>query len=108
MRPNYNKDFEKQFRKLPKKIQDRFDERLKIFLENKFHPLLNNHSVEKRFPGCRSINVTGDYRAIFKEVSSDTVIFMLIGTHSEFYWLSPPDKGDFRGLYVKISLPVPY
>jgi len=85
MRPFYSRDFKKQFQKLPKKIQNCFRERLEIFLNNKFHPLLNNHRVEKRFPGCRSINVTGNYRAIFKETSDDSITFILIGTHSELY-----------------------
>ena len=85
MQPNYNREFKKQIRKLPRKIQDHFEERLQIFIKDKFHPLLNNHSVERKFPGCRSINITGDYRAIFKEISDDSVIFLLIGTHSELY-----------------------
>lgn len=76
--------FEKKPEKLPASLEQKFLERVRLFHENKFHPLLNNHSVEKRFPGCRSVNVTGDYRAIFKEVGDDT-IFVNIGTHSELY-----------------------
>jgi mRNA-degrading endonuclease YafQ of YafQ-DinJ toxin-antitoxin module len=45
---------------------------------------LNNHSVDTAFADCRSINVTGDYRAIFHE-NKETVTFMTIGTHSELY-----------------------
>ena len=59
--------FKKKFKKLSPKIKDQFDARLILFEENRFNPILNNHSVEKRFPNCRSINITGDYRAIFKE-----------------------------------------
>ena len=77
--------FKKKLKKISPKIKKNFYERLTLFELNKFNPILSNHSVEKKFPGCRSINVTGDYRAIFKEISSDAVIFMLIGTHSEFY-----------------------
>lgn len=76
--------FLKKFKKLPKKIRSRFVERKNTFAENPRHPLLNNHSVEGRFPGCRSINVTGDYRAIFEE-KENGVLFVNIGTHSEFY-----------------------
>ena len=65
-------------------MQLKFYERLDLFTGNKFHPILNNHSVDKRFPGCRSINVTGDYRAIFKEVGQE-VKFVHIGTHSQLY-----------------------
>ncbi len=80
----FHSHFKKKFKKLPKDIQKHFTERLNIFLENKFNEILNNHSVEKIYPNCRSINVTGDYRAIFKE-KENLVTFLLIGTHSELY-----------------------
>jgi len=80
----YHRLFEKDFDKLPRNVQLKFYERVELFRTGTFHPLLNNHSVEKRFPGCRSINVTGDYRAIFSE-RGDTALFVRIGTHSELY-----------------------
>lgn len=76
--------FLKKFKKLPVKIRSRFGERLELFLAMPTDPSLNNHSVEKVFPDCRSINITGDYRAIFN-VEQDTVIFITIGTHAELY-----------------------
>lgn len=80
----YKDKFDKKFRKLNPKIQNQFYERLSIFITNRYHPILNNHRVEKRFAGCRSINITGDYRAIFQD-ESNMVIFINIGTHSELY-----------------------
>ena len=85
MRPLYHPNFKKQFRKLPRKVQDSFEKRLDIFLDNMFHPLLNNHSVDSAYPGWRSINVTGDYRALFEIKEKDMIVFMKIGTHSELY-----------------------
>ena len=61
-----------------------FIERKNLFLEDSLHPLLNNHSVDYAYPGWRSINVTGDYRALYEELE-DGVVFMKIGTHSELY-----------------------
>ena len=66
------------------KVQDQFLERLEIFLRDKFEKILNNHSVDKAFPDCRSINVSGDYRAIFHD-QGEVVVFITIGTHSELY-----------------------
>lgn len=80
----YKKEFVKQFKKVPLKVQMQFYDRLRLFAENKFDPRLHNHSVNPIFPYCRSINVTGDYRAIFQE-TEDIVIFFTIGTHSELY-----------------------
>jgi len=85
MRPLYHPNFKNNFGKLPRKVQDSFEKRLDIFLDNMFHPLLNNHSVDSAYPGWRSINVTGDYRALFEIKEKDMIVFMKIGTHSELY-----------------------
>ena len=79
-----HKNFIKKFKRLPDKIQNKFEEKLKILLENPFSTLLNNHRVGVVFPNCRSINITGDYRAIFQE-ENKTIIFITIGTHSDLY-----------------------
>ena len=80
----FHKSFYKDYEKLPNKIQDKFWNRIEIFKKDRNDKILNNHSVDKVFPDCRSINVTGDYRAIFKE-DGDVVHFLNIGTHSELY-----------------------
>ncbi len=84
MRAAYKKHFNKQFKELPPKIKERFYERLEVLLADPFHPQLNNHSVDKTYPGCRSINVTGDYRALFQE-EAGLFVFVFIGTHAELY-----------------------
>lgn len=84
MRIEFHREFRRNLYKLPDSIQSKVHERLRMFEANKFAPLLNNHSVKKTYPGCRSINVTGDYRAIFYE-AGDLVMFVNIGTHSELY-----------------------
>ena len=85
MNIEYHRKFVKTFVKLPEKIKSKFYEKLLIFEKNPSDPVLNNHSVEYMYPDCRSINVTGDYRALFKSGSADSVMFMKIGTHSELY-----------------------
>ena len=80
----FHKSFYKDYGKLPNKIQDKFWNRLEIFKKDRNDKILNNHSVDKVFPDCRSINVTGDYRAVFKE-ENGVVHFVNIGTHSELY-----------------------
>ena len=79
-----HRTFLKKFKKLPPKIKDKFSERLELFIANSTDAILNNHSVERAFPDCRSINITGDYRAVYK-VDGDTAIFITIGTHPELY-----------------------
>ena len=79
------KNFKKKFKKLSPKIQSQFLERVGLFLNNKCHLTLNNHSVDPTYPHWRSINVSGDYRALYEEKSDNLVVFMTIGTHSELY-----------------------
>jgi len=76
--------FFRKYKKLPRSVKIKFIERKNLFLKEPFNPLLNNHPVDRRYPNCRSINVTGDYRAIFKQ-ENNQAIFLLIGTHSQLY-----------------------
>lgn len=80
----YEKQFVKVFKNLLPKVKDRFYERLNVFVVNKYNPILNNHSVDKAYPGCSSIDITGDYRAIFFE-EGEVVTFIAIGTHAQLY-----------------------
>ncbi len=84
MRITFHKKFNKKFEKLPIKIQEKFYERLTIFGIDQFSEILNNHYVHYPYEGCRSVNITGDVRALYEAVG-DTVIFIHIGTHSELY-----------------------
>lgn len=77
--------FDKMLEKAPYKIRDKFQERLDLFLINPFDQILNNHSVDPLHPGCRSINITGNWRALFKSLGNNAVIFTKIGTHSQLY-----------------------
>ena len=85
MRIRYHKRFLKSFQKLPGKIQEKCLERLELFEREPFHPSLHNHSVEPAYPNWRSINITGDYRALYEVQKEGSVVFMKIGTHADLY-----------------------
>ena len=85
MKPEYHKNFRRQFDKLSVKIQDKFEKKLSLFLQNQFHPFLNNHSLAGEYKDCRSINIAGNIRAIFYVKQNGGVIFINIGSHSELY-----------------------
>jgi len=78
------KIFKKWHTKLPIKIKQKFEEKLKLFLTNSFDRTLNNHPLHGEYDGCNSINVTGDYRAIYF-MDGDIAVFIRIGTHSELF-----------------------
>ncbi len=89
MKVKYDKTFVKQYEKADKKIQKVFHKRLVLFLQNPLHPSLHNHLLKGLLSGYRSINITGDWRALYIEEHSEekekVVIFEMIGTHSQLY-----------------------
>ncbi len=85
MNISYSKKFSKQFAKAPQKIQSALKERLMLFAQNQFHPLLNNHQLIGEYFEYRSINITGDWRAIYEKIDDETVYFVYLATHSNLY-----------------------
>jgi len=84
MRLNYKQKFIKLYAKSPSKIQRAFDRRIKLFKNEPNNRLLNNHNLKGKYGGLRSINITGDWRAIFKQ-TGDLFTFLLLDTHSNLY-----------------------
>ncbi|OGY27884.1 MAG: hypothetical protein A2Z42_02270 [Candidatus Woykebacteria bacterium RBG_19FT_COMBO_43_10] len=80
----YHQDFKRNYRKLSPKVKGKLEERLRIFSKDEFNPILNNHALKGKWLGYRSINVTGDIRAIFKR-NPAVVIFVTIDSHSNLY-----------------------
>ena len=86
MKIDYSKKFLKQFQKCPNEIRIKFKERLEIFILNKNNIILNNHSLTGKLKDSRSINITGDWRAIYQEFyDGKAVLFVAIGMHSQLY-----------------------
>lgn len=85
MRIAKGKQFEKQYKKLQPKTQKQFTERLKLFLEDRNHPLLHVHSLAGKYEGLYSFNVSADIRVIYDNSYDEMVILVYIGSHSELY-----------------------
>jgi len=77
--------FKKQWRKLPVSAQVKFGERLTLLITNEFDQILNNHKLSPPFEGYRSINITGDYRLVYKRINKNTYYLRAIGTHHQLY-----------------------
>ena len=82
---DFNAKFKKQYKKLPQNIRKKFLERLAVFKESPHDPLLRVHKLKGSMKPLISMNVTGDYRALFAWETSERVEFHQIGTHSELY-----------------------
>jgi len=85
MRFSYSKKFTKQYTKQSIDIKNKFIDRQTLLATDFFSPILNNHKLSGEYLGCKSINITGDIRAVFEEISEDHIEFIAIGTHGELY-----------------------
>ncbi|MDP3993856.1 MAG: type II toxin-antitoxin system mRNA interferase toxin, RelE/StbE family [Candidatus Doudnabacteria bacterium] len=86
MEVKFKKPFTKKFDQLPKKLQAIVSSRVELFISNPLHLQLNNHALKGKYRGFRSINITGDWRAIFRETGNyQLVTFETIGTHNQLY-----------------------
>ncbi len=83
-----SKSFIEQYKKVNVRIRKQVDQKLTIFSKNPHDAGLRNHALHEEWEGYRSIAITADYRAIYKEVHEGGEInayFVALGTHDELY-----------------------
>ena len=80
----YHKIFLKDYKQLSPTQKEKLEKRLRLFFLDEFNPILNNHPLKGKYLGYRSINVTGDLRAIYKKINN-TALFVTIDSHSNLY-----------------------
>lgn len=82
---DFHRNFDKRLARLSKTQKEQFKLRLAEFVDDQYKPILNNHALRGKFLGYRSINVTGDIRAIFIPHNENHVEFVDVGSHSQLY-----------------------
>jgi addiction module RelE/StbE family toxin len=85
MQVKFSRQFTKQYAKAGVRMQKQFNHRLAVFQKDPFAKLLNNHALTGKYRCFRSINVTGDWRAIYSITKEGVCIFEVLGTHSQLY-----------------------
>ena len=86
MKIKLEKSYLKEFAKLKPNQQKKVLNRLQIFKQNPFDPILKNHALHGKLNGFRSITAGGDLRIIFREEDDYVVvIFIHVGTHNQVY-----------------------
>lgn len=81
----FHKRFDKMAGKLPPKVKTKMVERITLFSKDPLAHILRNHALNTPYKGSYSIDITGDYRAIYNLVNDQTAMFTHIGTHSQLY-----------------------
>ena len=88
MKVKYDPGFFKSLKKQNVRVRKKFKEKILLFIKDPHNSELNNHSLKREWTGYRSIDITSDYRAVYKEehVADEAVAnFVDIGTHDELY-----------------------
>ena len=88
MRVYYDPAFYGKLKKVDVRIRKSVKEKIIIFSENPNNLQLNNHLLEKEYEGYRSIDITSNYRALYKEIEQGeekVAYFVFLSTHDELY-----------------------
>lgn len=80
----FSKYFLKRAKKLSVSNKKQLYERIELFILDPHSDQLRNHPLMGKYKGYRSINITGDLRAVLK-VEGEYVKFEDVGTHSHLY-----------------------
>lgn len=84
MKVSYTKNFIKKSKKLDQTVRLKLLQRITLFIDNPLHPSLRNHVLTGKYKDYRSIDITGDCRALYL-VRGEEVIFDVVGSHSQIY-----------------------
>ena len=77
--------FEKRLTRLSPSIRNTLANRLELFIADPRHPLLNDHPLSGERYGFRSINITGDWRLVYKPIDEGMILLTEIDTHHNLY-----------------------
>ena len=87
MKVHYHNNFIKSYKKrilYSVVLDNKFKERLKMFIENSQSPVLKDHVLKDTKIGYRAFSITGDIRVIYEKVD-DGILLHDIGTHNQDY-----------------------
>ena len=88
MKVKYSPELIKTLNRKDVRIRKSFKERILVFSKNPNDLRLNNHPLHEPYQDRRSIDITGDYRAHYKEIQEGektVAYFVSLGTHEELY-----------------------
>ena len=81
---HYHRSFKKQFKRLPRKIHDKFGIKIRIFISDPYSIELDNHPLTGEWLGHRSIDITGDIRAVYR-TEGNVNLFVAIGSYNQLF-----------------------
>ena len=77
----FTSKFKKAYKKMPKMVKTKAEEREKIFLKNPFDARLDTHKLHGKYKEYWAFTIIGQYRIMFAFSSKEFIDFINIGTH---------------------------
>ena len=74
--------FEKQYKRLPKKIKEQAKEKEKVFRLNQFDQSLRTHKLSGKDEGCWAFWISYSYRIKFIFINQSEILFLEVGLHN--------------------------
>lgn len=87
MKIKYLSTFRKHYKKRVqpyKGINIKFNQRVRIFIEDPKNPVIQDHQLTGKWRGCRAFWIAGDLRVIYK-IEAEIIYFYDIGSHNQVY-----------------------
>ena len=79
----YSPEFLKQWRKIPRNIQNKAKEKEQLFREDCFHPSLKTHKLKGTLSDQWSFYIAYHWRIVFY-LEGNKAIFTTVGTHGVY------------------------
>lgn len=81
----YHSGFLKDFKKLPKAVQQKLAELELLFKMNAFHPGLHTKKLAGKLKPFYSFRVTRDYRVVFEITAPSEITFLAVKHRRDIY-----------------------
>jgi addiction module RelE/StbE family toxin len=76
--------FKRSYKKIPSPIQDDFDEKIIIFMEDISSPKLKTHKLKGKLQHCLSFYLCNGYRVLFEYSTNNSINLLDIGSHDQY------------------------
>lgn len=80
----YKPSFIKQYKKLPKDLQQEVKEKIALFEKDPRHSFLKTHKLSGHLKGFYSFSVNYAYRIVFEYLTKKKIAFLAVGDHDVY------------------------
>jgi len=84
MKVLYKPTFVRQYKKLPKALQQEVKEKIELFQKDPCHSFLKTHKLKGPLKNCWSFSVNYEHRIVFEYETKTTAALLAVGDHSVY------------------------